>query len=346
MTSRERFVATLRDGTLGCPPRFEREIRDDVVAAWREQGLPAGTDVNTHFGFDPWQIAGPYGSPLIRLFARPDLPHTPRSPGDIPKWEASFTLADRYDDDWDAKVAATRGHDWPLGLHAYRGLFLSFGVHDGQSLQDHVYFLIDYPDAVAAMMERLAEFTIALVEPALKQMDVDYLSLSEPIAGSNAPVVGPHTFARAVLPFYRAMVEMGRRAGLEIFLWESYGQVEVLLPVVLEAGFNCLWLGETGDAGTDYVRLRERYGPEIGLLGGIDARILSGSKREIEAEVRRIAEPLLASGRYIPMLSSRMRPVHSFEGIVARAPSPAIRSGSCLVEKRRARAPTPHGIWT
>ena len=41
-------------------------------------------DVHTHFGFDPWQIAGPYGSPLIRLFAQPELPRTPQSPADIP----------------------------------------------------------------------------------------------------------------------------------------------------------------------------------------------------------------------------------------------------------------------
>lgn len=317
MTARERFVRTFRDGAIGCPPRFEREIRAEVVEAWRGQGLAPDCSPEERFGLDRWQLAGIYGRPEITLRARPDLRGPVRTPADIPEWRTHFDPADRLDPDWESQTAELVDRDWAMGLHVWRGMFLNCGVSNGASLVDHLYFLTDYPDDLAAMLRWLADWTVDLVAPVLPGLECDFLLCGEPIAGNDKPVIGPATARRFLLPVYRSLVEMGRRAGIELFIWESYGQVEVLLPVVVEAGFNILWIGEACASGTDYVSLRRRLGPEIGLIGGIDARSLLGPPAAVRDAVRRVAEPLLAGGRYAPMADSRIREHVPYAGYLA-----------------------------
>ena len=50
-TSRIRFLETLRFGTTDRVPYFEEGIREDVIRAWRKQGLPKGKNPS-----DVWEI--------------------------------------------------------------------------------------------------------------------------------------------------------------------------------------------------------------------------------------------------------------------------------------------------
>lgn len=307
MTTRERFLATLRDGRRGCAPRLEREIRDEVLAVWRGDGFPADYDAARYFGLERLQTGGLDGPPAIELRARPDLGFTVRTPADIPRWERSFDRADRFSPHWSEQVAALRQRDWPCGLSVFRGLFLSFGVGDGASLGEHLYFLADYPDHAAGMMRFLTDWTVDLISRALRDVDADYLMFHEPIASFHGPVIGPRTFAQFVGPLYGELIDLGRAAGIELFCWETYGQVEPLLPAVLETGVNLLWLGHASGAGTDYRKLRERLGPEVALMGGIDDGALRRGPEAARREVREKAVPLLDSGRYLPLLDDRVR---------------------------------------
>ena len=58
----------------------------------------------------------------------------------------------------------------------------------------------------------------------------------------------------------------------------------------------------------DYRSLRGRYGPELGLIGGITLSILrAGEPENMERRLREIVTPLIASGRYIPLAGGRVR---------------------------------------
>ena len=66
----------------------------------------------------------------------------------------------------------------------------------------------------------------------------------------------------------------------------------------------------------DVRALRRRLGPTVGLIGGVDSRLLQGPVEAIPDQVARQLEPLLAGGRVAPMLDDRVRsitPLAAFE---------------------------------
>jgi hypothetical protein len=103
-------------------------------------------------------------------------------------------------------------------------------------------------------------------------------------------------------------VEALQAAGVTAFIVQSYGQVEALLPLWLEAGINTLWCCHAWQAGTDYVKLRHRYGKELRLIGGIPSTVLLEGRQAIDAAIAAAAAPLLEEGSYLPMVDDRVRP--------------------------------------
>ena len=65
-------------------------------------------------------------------------------------------------------------------------------------------------------------------------------------------------------------------------------------------------------AGMDPVKLREKYGKELLLWGGVDKRVLAGSKQEIKEHLQELA-PLVEAGGYIPTVDHTVQPGVSLE---------------------------------
>lgn len=65
-------------------------------------------------------------------------------------------------------------------------------------------------------------------------------------------------------------------------------------------------------AHTDAVKLREEYGEDILLIGGVNKIQLARGKKAIAQELRRL-HPLIENGGYIPTIDHRVPPNISFE---------------------------------
>lgn len=317
MTARERFLRTFRDGQPGHPPRHEQELRDEVLAAWQTQGWSPSESLHQIWRLDSWPLGGLYGTPAIQIRPQPDLPRAVRDPDDIPAWRELFLGGDRLDPDWQTWTQAAPTRTDPLGLALWRGLFQTFGVRDGHSLTDHLLFLADYPEQTAEMLAFLADRTRELADGKLAELQTDYLLLSEPIAGHFGTVISPTMARRFLLPYYRTMVGLAHDNGIGVVIWRSWGKVTGLIPLVVDAGVDAIWVGEACEAGVDYLDLRREYGPELGLIGGIDTQALRGTSEQIRDAVRRVAEPLLATGRYAPETDDRIREDIPYAGYVA-----------------------------
>jgi uroporphyrinogen decarboxylase len=93
---------------------------------------------------------------------------------------------------------------------------------------------------------------------------------------------------------------------------DSDGNTEALLPMLIEAGFNCHWPLESA-ANMDPVKIRKKYGTSLALMGGIDKRELAKGKKAIEEELRRKVLPMLETGGYIPTVDHTIPPDVSLE---------------------------------
>ena len=91
----------------------------------------------------------------------------------------------------------------------------------------------------------------------------------------------------------------------------SYADVRAMVAAALEGGVNCMFPVEVA-AGSDPIELRERFGHDILLAGGVNKRELAKDKQAIEREVHRLL-PLVEDGGFIPHVDHRCPDGVAFE---------------------------------
>ncbi|NLF02630.1 MAG: hypothetical protein GX601_16815, partial [Anaerolineales bacterium] len=89
----------------------------------------------------------------------------------------------------------------------------------------------------------------------------------------------------------------------------------VLIPMLLESGINGILPLECA-AGQDPLALRQEYGHDLLLWGGIDKRALTQDRRAIEQELLAKIPPLMEDGGFIPTVDHAVPPDVSYENFV------------------------------
>jgi hypothetical protein len=303
MNPRQRFHATMCYGKPDRVPWLEEGLRDKVLEGWREQGLPAGADLAALFHYDRRERIE------LDMGTRPKLDRPP------PVWEHIAELRRRLDAsdparlpaDWQNRVEQWRKREHILELPLHSGLFLTLGVNEWASLEPVLYLLADQPHLAREVMDAQAGLAAGLADRVLKDVQVDFASLSEPIGGSRGPLVSPRMYQEIVLDSYKPILDVLRRHSVETIVFMTYANAAILLPRVLEAGFNCLWAMETETSVMDYQALRRRFGKSLRFIGGIDLDALLAGGAATEQEVKTKVPALLAEGGIIPLADGRVR---------------------------------------
>ncbi len=303
MASRERFCETMRYGRPDRVPLFDDGIRDDVLQAWYQQGLPIACDLTARFDLDR------------RVEIMPDFePHPrparwPTAMADVDALAEALDPRDpsRLPPDWTDRVRAWQASDAVRMLRVHRGFFLSMGVNDWQRFSDVICLLTDNPGLVRRVLAVTGRFAAGLAERVLGETEVEAAIVSEPIGGCDRPLISPQMYEDLILPGYEPVLEVLRRHGVETIIFRSYANVRPLLPALVKHGFNCLWVSEASHRAMDYRRLRREFGQGLRLIGGVCMDALRRDRRAIRREIGRKVPVLLAQGGYIPLAAGRVR---------------------------------------
>jgi uroporphyrinogen decarboxylase len=182
-------------------------------------------------------------------------------------------------------------------------------VGDWSTLEQALIGTVEEPDKVRDRLEMYGEFCAEMLEATMREVDPEFVYLSEPISDSDGPLISPAMFEEFMIPVYRRIADTARTLGCENILLSTYGNTSRLFPMLIDAGITMLWISEAAERPElDYRHLRREYGPEIGLIGGIPLSILrSESHEKIRQTLEEIVPPLLESGRYIPLAGGRVR---------------------------------------
>jgi uroporphyrinogen decarboxylase len=303
MNSRERFLETMRFGRPDRVPYFEEGIRKEVLKAWRKQGLGVGADLTKMFTTDvreeieldvdphPWPKRWPTTPAELKAFQRRLNPNDPS----------------RLPENWQARLPAWQQRDHVLMLRLHRGFFLTLGVEDWRRFYEVMALTRDNPAFVREFMQIQGEFVAALTERALADVEIDAAIFSEPIGGNNGPLISPRMYADLVLPGYQPVMQVLHRHNVSVIILRTYANARVLVPVLIENGFNCLWACETNAAAMDYRSIRREVGRDLRLIGGIDLDVLREGKDAIRREVEEKVPPLVKEGGYVPLADGRVR---------------------------------------
>jgi uroporphyrinogen decarboxylase len=302
MHSRQRFLRTLSYQSIDRVPFLEEGIREEVLVEWYSQGLPRETDLNELFHYDLRDEID------ADLEPRPYPQRWPRLSEDLGGFKRRLNPNDRrrLPRNWKRLVKAWQRRDFPLILNVHQGFFLTMGVGDWKRFYEAIYLTKDQPALVQGMLEAQGYFAARLAERILGEVKVDAVLFSEPIGGNNGPIISPSMYRDFVLSSYQPIMEVVRKFQVPLVIMRTYANPRPLLDDIFNLGINCLWACETPEAGMDLTELRQIYGRELRLIGGIDADALRSGPEAIKKEVARVPE-LLAQGGYIPLLDGRVR---------------------------------------
>ena len=170
--------------------------------------------------------------------------------------------------------------------------------------------LIVYDDPVwfEEMVSTVADCIIGTLSRILETGgQFDGCSMWEDMCYNSGPLLHPKHFKKFLQPHYRRITDLLHAHGVDVIWLDCDGNIDLLIPLWLEVGINCMFPLEIGTWNADPIRYRREYGRDLLILGGFDKHILAQSKEAIEREVHRLA-PLVEEGGYIGFCDHRVPP--------------------------------------
>lgn len=321
---------------------------NETMERWHEEGLPKDVNagegpgsVESYFGVDPTETV-PVNFGLIPGFSGEAKVLEQKEEAQIVQYPdgmiaevkthgiktiphfIKFPIANR--DDWKRYKERlnpdepSRKYDWkaigekllrsdkPIGINlgSYFGMPRNWVGFEGLAMMCY-----DDRELVEEIVETLTNLYISQLEPALKECSIDYAGGWEDICFRNGPMISPQMFREIVGPRLKRVCDLLRTHGCDVIWTDCDGDVNLLIPVWLESGLNCMFPLEV-QGGSDPVPMREKFGKQILLRGGINKQRLSKGKKEILEEVKRV-ESLVHEGGFIPGVDHRCPEDVSYE---------------------------------
>ena len=301
----------------------------DTIDVWKTQGLPSDVHLEEYFGVDRRENTG-VSVGLIPDFKRETLEETHeyevfrRSDGVICRqfkgdragrmpqwlrfpietredWEKTIkprlnpSSPNRYPLHWEEKKRIWAHRDYPLTI---QGGSVFGWIRNWMGIERISRTLYDDPDWIHEMMDYLADFVVKVVQRAVEEVDIDYVTMWEDMAYKTGPLISPAMFREFMLEPYRKITSVFHSHAIDLIFVDSDGDSGPLIPLWLEGGVTGFYPIERA-AGMDAVSLRKKFGRELRLAGGIDKRAIKTGRAAIDAELANVA-PLMRDGGYVP----------------------------------------------
>jgi len=345
LTTRERFKRVTNWQKPDRLPNIDFGYWDETIVKWHEQGLPAyvktNIDVEQYLGLEgiecvPWL---PVKNGLFPRFEHKILEEKeeyniiqseegiiceiPKTGETIPKY-IRFGIETR--EDWERYKAERLDYTRPDRIGDIRkaiehaqtaGMPIRFDagslygwLRNWMGVENLSIAIMTERDWVEEMMEHLTEMTLYLIEKSLPGVEVEMAWWWEDMCFNKGPLISPRLFEELMVPRYKRITDALKKYGIDVNILDCDGCIYELVPGWLKAGINCMFPIEA--AHTDPLKLREKYGNDLLLMGGVNKVELIKGKDAIDRELERI-QPLIEQGGYIPTVDHRVPSDVSFE---------------------------------
>jgi uroporphyrinogen-III decarboxylase len=346
MNTRERFTRVMHYQSVDHVVDWEFGYWDEVPQVWKAQGLPSevadsgrleeffgfegSTGVHIGHGLCPPFPAGVVEETENHVIMRDGngalLEQKKDGTSSIPHF-LEFALKDRSSwqefkkrldpttpehylpaDRWEAHKARLNAADVPviIGLGSLFGWLRDWAGFEGISV-----LCADDPKLIHEMVETLCDLTCALIEKPLAEVKIEAGSYWEDMAFNHGPIISPLMFREFLVPRYKRITELLHRHGVDVVYLDCDGNINDIAGLWLESGVNCMFPVEVA-GGTDPVALRQRFGKEMLLMGGVNKRAMAAGPEAIDRELARLA-PVVAEGGFIPHCDHRCPPDVSYK---------------------------------
>ncbi len=155
------------------------------------------------------------------------------------------------------------------------------------------------PDLVHEIMDHMTSLYLTVFAQVVKEVKVDVIHIWEDMCAQQGPLISPVHWREFMGAPYRRIAAFAKENDIPLISVDTDGQPDLIVPCMMDAGVNYVFPMEVA-AGCDVAVFREKY-PMLGMMGGIDKRVLAIDPKAIDKELTRI-RPIIEKGRYIPAL--------------------------------------------
>lgn len=332
MTDRECFFACMRYEPAPRRPLKTVGPWPDTIARWEREGLPPGVNLDAYFGIRPLKVINispntgiwpPFATRRLREDAEcvyevdgygrtvrhfkhhtsmPEWVDFPVKTGDdlarvLDEHYRVDDLEARFPADFDERVRRAAAQDAVVlvdGGCYYWTLRSLCGVETAS------YLLHDAPEVVEELFARYLTVVLAGIRRACAAGRVDVVGFGEDIAMKTGPLMAPAMFRRMILPRYRQAMDLAHSHGIEFTWYDSDGNLREFIRDYLSVGINCIAPCEVA-AEMDPVHLRQRFGRDMRLIGGVDKREVAKGRAAIDRLLAYL-RPVIREGGFIPSI--------------------------------------------
>jgi hypothetical protein len=169
--------------------------------------------------------------------------------------------------------------------------------------EDVLYMFHDAPDLIHSCMKAWFDLADAVIASHQEHVTIDELFLAEDICYNHGPLISPDMMREFLFPYYRELIanlrlrQIDKTRHLYIQI-DTDGFAPAVIPVYREIGMDIMSPFEVA-SGCDVVETGREY-PDLVITGGIDKRVLAGSKDDIDRMVEAILPAMRERGGYIP----------------------------------------------
>ncbi len=218
-------------------------------------------------------------------------------------------IKERLPKNWTELVKEYKNRNYPLAFGGYpNGIFGTLTHLIGY--ENLFLFYYDNPDLIKDILDRLTDIWIALWEEILSYTDVDLCNIWEDISSGKGSMVSPKIVREFMSPYYKKISDFLKSKKIDIFLVDTDGDCNELVPIFIEAGVTGMYPMEVS-AGMDVIALRKKY-PDFFIMGGIPKFEISKGKNSIDKMLGPV-EWLLKQGGYIPFADHCIPPEVSWD---------------------------------
>jgi hypothetical protein len=205
-------------------------------------------------------------------------------------------LSSRFPKNWGQRLQEYRNRDYPLAIGGYpHGLFGTLAHLLGYERLFYWYCL--EPELIHEILTTFTDIWLAVYEEVLAQVEVDHIHFWEDVSSGKGSMISLAMVSEFMLPYYKRIIDFLKARGVKVFLLDTDGECNALIPLFMNVGVTGMYPFET-HCGMDIVKVRKQY-PKLQIFGGISKGELAKGKGRID-EILKPVEAVLSTGGYVP----------------------------------------------
>ncbi len=159
------------------------------------------------------------------------------------------------------------------------------------------YALVDTPDLVQAVIEKVTASIIGVVEDLLDEPNLGGFFMGDDLGFASGTMVSPAVLRKYFMPQTKKVVQCVRQTD-KLFLFHSCGNMYSMMPDLLEMGVQGKHSFE--DKIRPVESVYNEWGAKMALIGGMDVHLLAtGTEDAIRKRVREILDVCGSGGHYV-----------------------------------------------